>query len=281
MVRWIGSRHVPGEELVAYADGYLGWDHRQIVDEHLQACNRCRDRLRGFDEVGRIIQEGAPLADDPSGRAALHARLAAGDWSTTTSRQRPSARLLVAASSVVLLLVLLAWPLASAAGFPLSGFLRFGGVAVRYFQPGGDGVTVMRGVATPRAASPDPAIGFVAPDRMPLGLELAERSAPGADQLELLYRNRAGLAVLLSQVPTAAGAVRLAPSPGQEVVRVRGVAVLRLADPRPDAVAGMLWEREGVTFELLAIEPPPDGLGEADAGRIVEALMAAQDAATG
>lgn len=279
MTRLSGSRHAAAEELVAYADGYLADPRREAVAKHLVACPDCRERLRAFREVDQIIQWEATQVVVRAVPGVLRDRLQAAP--TYRPRHRPPRRLLLAVPPALLVLALLAWPLASEAGFPLSGFLRFGEVAVRHFQPGEDGATVLRGVATDRATSSDPTIGFVAPDRLPLGLELAERSAPGVHQLELLYRNRAGLAVLLSQVPTGAGAVRLAPSPGQEVVRVRGVAVLRLADPRPGAVAGLLWEREGVTLELLAIEPPPDGLGAADARRIAEALMAAQDAATG
>ena len=64
----------------------------------------------------------------------------------------------------------------------------------------------------------------------------------------------------------------LEPPPCPDVAVVGDAAVLVLADPRPGAVAGLLWARRGVGFGLLVLEAPTGGLALTDAERIVEAL---------
>lgn len=271
-----GTRHASGEDLVAYADGYLAGRRRAAVEGHLRACPRCRARLRAFQEVDRLVREGVAPVDDPGVLAALRARMEAGDPARPGSRHRPAAALV----PLVLLLAVLAWPLASAAGFPLGELLRFGPVPSQRGQGGEGAVVEVTGVTSPGAGDHNLAFRAVEPGRLPLALERVERSVPEAGRLELLYRSENGLAVLLAQTRVGDAVVALDPRWAGEVIIVGGTEVLVLPDPRPGLVAGLVWARAGVAFELLVTEPPPQGLAAADAAGIVEALAAAQDAAT-
>lgn len=277
-MRWIGSRHASGERLIAYADNYLDRGQREILEEHLRACPRCRDRLRGFDEVARIVQRGAPLVDDPAGRAALHARLAAEGQRAAPTRRRPTGQILAAASALVLLLGLLVWPLASEAGFPLGRFVRFGTVEDERDQ---DGPRPLRDVAPASVEGLGSTIAGVAPDHLPLGLSRVSRSMPEPGRLDVLYRSPTGLAVLLTQAPAASLVIEVEPFGAQEVTSVRGTPVLQLEGAAPGTVAGLYWERGEVVFELLVTEAPPERLRPSEATRLVEALMTAQDAGPG
>lgn len=274
-MRRVGPRHASGEDLVAYADGYLAGRRREIVEGHLRACPRCQDRLRGFAEVARIVQRGAPLVDDPAGRAALHARLAAEDRRAAPPRRRATGKILVAAASLVLAVALLASPLASEAGFPFGRFLRFGPVVDE--RDPGDGQR-LEDVAPASVVGLEPSFAGVEPDQLPLGLRRVARSVPEPGRLELLYQSPAGLAVLLTQTPVNGSVVEMDPFGVQETIEVRGTPVLQLEGAGSGAVAGLYWERREVVFELLVTEAPPEWLRPSEATRLVEALMAAQDA---
>lgn len=272
-----GSRHASGEDLVAYADGYLAGRRLAAVEGHLRACPRCRAHLAAFREVDRVVRTGVAPVDDPGGLAALRARMAAraGRPVRPGPRQRPAAALALLA----LLLGALAWPLASTAGFPLGEILRFGPVPIERGGGSEGGGLDLTGVAMPGPGNPDPAFPAVEPERLPLALERVERSVPEAGQIEQLYRSEAGLAVLLAQTPAGDPAVTLHSRWAGEVILVRGTEVLVLPAPWPGAAAGLVWARAGVAFELLVTESPPRGLAVSDAAGIVEALAAAQDAA--
>lgn len=275
MARRFGSPHASGEDLVAYADGDLAGQRRDLVEEHLRVCAWCRERLRAFDEVGRIVRAGAPLVDDPAGRASLHARLEAGNPRAAPPTRLPSVRLLVAVSSLALLLALLSWPLASEAGFPMGRFVRFGPVLGERNQKGEQ---KLRDVGSASVEDFDASFSAVEPSVLPLELGRVSRSVPKSGRIEVLYRSPAGLALLLAQTPADGQVVEMDSFGTQEVVLVGDTPVLRLTGARPDVVAGLLWEREGVTFELLVTEAPPEGLAASQAAAIVEAIIAAQDA---
>lgn len=271
---------VRGEDLIAYADGYLAGARRELVEAHLRVCAHCQDRVAAFREVDRIIREGAPLVDDSAGRVALHAAL------LTQQARRPVVpwplrRSIITASLLLLLAGLLTWPISSRAGVPLGRFIDFGPVRVERSVSSGRDAPALLHVAT---AGPSPAaliFSAVEPPVLPLGLKRVERSTPTQDRLELLYRNGLGMAVLVQQTPARANVVSLDTSSGEHgVTLVAGIEVLWLADPQPGAVSWLFWEREGVFFELMMTESPPDGLLLTDAERIVESLATAQDAVT-
>ncbi len=94
---------LPGEDLLACADGELRGARRELVEAALAAEPVCRRRLVSFQETGRLLRDGSPLVDDPTGRAAIRARLEriAGQPSSTI-QLRPT----VAAGALPLLLLL-------------------------------------------------------------------------------------------------------------------------------------------------------------------------------
>jgi hypothetical protein len=59
------SRHVPPEELVAFADGELGAEDAARVREHLDSCLECRDGASQVSELGTLVARGF-AADDGS-----------------------------------------------------------------------------------------------------------------------------------------------------------------------------------------------------------------------
>jgi hypothetical protein len=272
-MRLRGFCHVSSKELVAYGDGYLEQGRRAIVEEHLDTCPRCREQWVAIRDVERAIRDGVAPLDNPAGRNAVHARGLTGLRQGTERRSSPSFRSLFAASLALLFLVLLVWPSASEAGFPLGRFVRFGPVLGTHNDQ-----EVVRGAATPQPEAAGPASAMASPNRLPFALERIDYSTSEVGRQEVLYRNSANLSVLLSQTPTGEESiVELVPLRSREVIAVLDVQVLLLSDPRPGAVAGVLWERKGVVFELLVTESPPEGLKKSDAVQLVETLIAAQD----
>lgn len=267
---------VPGEDLVAYDDGYLTGGRRELVETHLAACPHCQARLRAFREVDEIIRRAAAPIDDRTLRAALHDRLLAE--ASRPARRQPPRRLLAAIPSALLLLTLLVWPLASTGGFELGRFIRFGPVEGE--RDSGDGQR-LEDVAPASVVGLEVSFAGVEPDQLPLALSRVSRSVPEPGLLEVLYRSSAGLAILVTQTPVNGPVVEMDPFGAEEVVSIRDTPVLRLEGARPGTVSGLYWERKEVVFELLVTDAPPEWLGPADATRLVEALMAAQDAGPG
>lgn len=83
----------------------------------------------------------------------------------------------------------------SNAGFSLSDVVRFRIVQVERLAGGGLPL-LPRGEAPAPPSAPSPA---VEPARLPLGLARAWRTIPEPGVVELLYRNDAGLVILISQ----------------------------------------------------------------------------------
>src|SRR5262245_39574255 len=52
------SRHVPQEELVAFADGELGADDAARVRAHLDPCQECRAGMNDVAELGARVARG-------------------------------------------------------------------------------------------------------------------------------------------------------------------------------------------------------------------------------
>lgn len=271
---------VRGEDLVAYRDGDLRGARQEWVATHARLCPVCRERLAGFEETARILREAFPLVDDPVGRAKLIARLQIE--ASRQSSRRDRHRLLVAAPLLLLLLLLalVAGPGSSEAGFPLARFIHFGVVEVKELWPA-DQQRVVEHVATSQPGLTAVTFRAVEPAELPLGLTLVERSIPARERLELLYRNGAHLAFLLRQSPAREAMVSTDPGNDDQVITVSDTQVLWIKDARPEAVAGLWWERHQVFFEVMVTESPEGptaGLKLGDARLVVQALMAEQDA---
>lgn len=270
---------LPAGDLIGYIDGYLSGGRRELVEAHVAVCRHCQERLAVFESVKRLIQDGTPPIDDAAGRAMIRSRL-----EREAGRGRVAPRLL--AVPVLLLLLALALVVGpvpgTEAGFPLGRFIRFAEVEIKQLLPK-ENQRPVKHVAPSVPDVPEPTFPTVAPTELPLGLVRVERSAPSSERLELLYRNHAGITILVTEAPARPGMITLDAS-GKEVLVVRGTEILWLKDPRPDAVAALFWERDGVFFDVMVVEAPPGaygGLKRLDGLQIVEALMAAQDAAQG
>lgn len=266
---------LPAKDLIAYADGYLTGGRRELVEAHLAACPQCRDRKAAFNDVDRLLQKGTPLTDDPAGRAAIRTRLKG-----ETGRSTSSHRLRVAPVLVMLLALALTVGSIPAieASFPLGQFVTFGEIErsksreestlVEHVAPSDPGVEALP-------------FRTVEPATLPLGLVRVERSTPNPERLEMLYRNEDDLALLILQSPARPGMVTI-DGPAMEAFRVADSTVLMGVQSDVGDVSDILWERDGVFFSVLVIEAPLRAYGgfrTPDALEVVEALIAAQDAA--
>ena len=184
--------------------------------------------------------------------------------------------------AVALILLLATLPAVTQAGFPLGSFVNFARVEVKQALPSDEHHPIKHVAPSDADASP-PSFDVVAPAELPLGLMRVEQSTPGtADHVELLYRNQADTALLITQLPAEIGMVTL-DQEGTRVETVRGDPVLITLDPRPDAVSSITWERDGVFFQVLVTEAPMGeygGFKRTNALTVVEAMMDAQDDAS-
>lgn len=261
-------------DLLGYTDGYLPEGRRELVEAHLLACGHCRARMATFREVDAIIQSTVTLVDNPAHRAAIKARLV--EEAPPRTRPWTLRRSLAVLPALALLLGLLAWPLASQADFPLGSFIRFGPIQGERWTNDSGRQFRLDGVAEGGNPDGQPAFQAVAPPLLPQDLRLSERTLLEKDCLEVLYRGTGGVEVLLAETTAREAVVSFQPSGGDRILLIRETEVYVLPDPRAGMVAGLLWERKGVFFELLAIGR--GGLEQTDAVQIVEALMAEQDA---
>lgn len=62
------------QDLIAYADGELRAARKELLEAHLQVCASCRQRLKAFAAIDRLLRDGTPLRDDPRSRADIIAR---------------------------------------------------------------------------------------------------------------------------------------------------------------------------------------------------------------
>ena len=257
---------------------------REIVEAHLVACRACKERLATFREVDDIIQKQAIASVFPQQRRTeLHARLTreVNRRSGLADHLKLASSLLqrpLVAGLLVLLMLLAAVPAATEAGFPLGRFVHFGKVEVTQRLPLEE-QTPIHHVDPSDPNIPETSLQAVAPAVLPTGLSRVERSVPASDRVELLYRNASGTAILITETPAKTGMVTLEAT-GTERAFVGGTEIVMVMDPRPEAVAALFWERDGIFFEVLVTEAPPGaygGLRRADAFTIVEGLMDAQD----
>jgi hypothetical protein len=259
---------VRDEDLVAYADDYLTGGRRELVEAHLQVrCPSCRRRLDDFRAVDEILLTTSPVVDMQRSQQELRRWLDAVD---TSKSPRRSLRLIGVVAALSLLSVIF-WPGALDADSLVGEFLHFGQVQVRRI-PGmpAEGVPVKH-VATAQAELTLTFPG-IEPTDLPNDLIQVERSVPSADRLELLFRNQSGLAILLTQSPADGSTITVAPTSHGYFVPIANTDVLVLPDPWPESVSAMIWEHDGVVFELLVTESW-GGLPLADATAIVMALL--------
>ena len=261
-------------DLLAYSDGYLPEGRRELVEAHLLACRHCRTRMATFREVDKIIQSAVTLVDNAAHRATIKARLA--EEAPPRTRAWTLRRSLAVVPALAILLGLLAWPLGSQADFPLGKFIRFGPIAGERWTDDSGRQFRIDGVADGGNRDGQPTFQAVAPPLLPPDLALSERTRLEKDRLELLYRGTGEVEVLLAETTAREAVVSLQPSDDDRILPVRETDVYVLPDPREGMVSGLLWERKGVFFELLAVGR--GGLEQTDAVRIVEALMSEQDA---
>lgn len=264
---------LPAEDLIAHADGYLNGGRRELVEAHLAACPHCQERMVAFREVDRRLRESSPPVDDPAGRAMIRTRL-----EQEGGRGRAPQWVFVAPVLLLLLTIGLVVRPVTEAGFPLGRFITFDHIEPSRSR---EETTLVEHVA-PSAPDVSPLpFRSVEPATLPFDLVLAERSTPAEDRLQVLYRNGDDLAILVLQAPARPGMVTI-DAPSTETLLVQDTTVLFVMDPRPDAVADLHWERNGVFFDVMVIVAPTGaygGLRMEDALGIVEALIAAQDAA--
>jgi len=264
---------LPGEDLIAYTDGYLTGGRRELVEAHLRACPHCRARVAAFDEVDRLLREGTSLTDDPHGRAMVRTRL------ERAGRNPPPRRLMaVPVLAALLVLVMLLPGTVTEAGFPLGRFITFGEIERSSSR---EESTLVEHVAPSDPNVSELTFRSVEPAALPHDFRLAERSTPGPGRLELLYRDGDDLAILITQTLAEPDMVTI-DGPTMETTLVGGTPVLIGAGIRPGTVGELFWEHDGVFFIAIVIESPigrQTGLETADALEIVEALIAVQDAA--
>lgn len=256
----VDADHLSDDELAVAGDRDLEPARRARIGAHLAACPDCRRQLVATRQPSRLLQARYPAVPNRGAWEAFADRV------PDSERRRASAFNPIPAAGLLALLLLIV----------------VGAVRLRQSMGGDDLQEPLRHVAPSRSGLGPLPFPPVEPPRLPLALVRVERSTPAADHLELLYRNDVGLAILLTQSPIGGTGPPEAPEgpAGQTVVAVGDAPVLVLNDPRPGAVAGLLWDRRGVRFVLLVTETPAEGLPQADAVRIVEALMVTQNAPT-
>jgi anti-sigma factor RsiW len=267
---------------VAWADGELRGARREYAEAHVQTCAACRQWLARFDETAQTLQRPAPSGAILAGRVALKERL--HREAVSPRRRFPSRSRFLAlppvAVGLALILAVLAWPLASVADDLFGDAIRI--AKITFHEPYAE-ATPITGVAPSLPGVADVPFAAAEPEALPLGLTRTERSISAPDQLEQSFADGAGLEILVVQLPAREGVVKVESGTPHEVAVLRGTEVLWLPDPWPDSVGSLYWERGGVVFEVLALATPggvDGGLKIGDALAVVEAIMAAQDAAS-
>jgi len=268
-----------GDLLIAYQDGDLPAAQQSLVDEHVNACPNCRAYLDDSTAIGQLLRAHFPLVADPAGVAAVKERMRqlpqpAPAQTARTSRWQP-----VVATCVLLLVVVCALQLqTSTADFRLGHFIGFirddHDAASEYVpanqQPPGTVVATTGDTATTGTLS----FAAVRPEMLPLGLTLAEQSAPTADQLLMVYGRPDGTTIQVGE-ESARQSSSTFRADATQVEIVRGTEV-GFEYALPGHVWHMAWERDGVVFAVVVTKEPNEGLTLEDAKSLVESLIIAQ-----
>jgi len=265
---------VAAEELLAYLDGCLDGEREAYVAHHVKVCPVCQIRQAELEETKQLLKVSTPLPNDEIERSQLKAEILRNPHPPLPRRRRRPLLMVVLA---VLLSLILLWPADSSANLQLGRVVR--GVVAQVEksllgrrEPPGDRIS---GVLFRDSQA------FVPPAELPLGLRLSDRATPGPRRVESHYRSESGVEILVVQGPADQG---LALGwRDVELVYVGDTEVLWLKDPRPGNVAGMVWERHGILFELLVLNAPQGnegGLPLEETLLIVRHIIAAHDAAS-
>ena len=307
-------------DLVAFADDELRGARREVVEAHVQACPWCRERLAAFRASASLVRSATPLVDHPVVVAMVRARLDEAErggvfprpprpalfalvllavvfaaWPAASAAGFSLERFIRLGADEVSRMLPKGWDRPeppglegssgsaehwsptrvppAALGGPDLGALPVGGA--------GSGSVGLGGSGPGSGAAGEPSFAAVAPGDLPLGLTRVERSAPRQDRLQLVYRNPEGLGIRLLQAPAGSGTPALMLGSGGATV-IGDTEVLWIQPSPTQEVAGLVWERRGVVFELMVTSWPAAGgapLTIENARPIVEALAAEQDRA--
>ncbi len=272
---------LPGEDFIAYCDAALVDDRHEAVEAHVRSCLKCQTRLQQFDDLGRRFGEAFPLEEDPLGYTQILERIRA------QTREREQHQHPVRAfkpALIIILVISILWsffpPAVSWADFRLARLITFiddpseNRILPANADPPGD----------PAEGLQQTALNFedlpflpVVPERLPKGLEFIDHSVPQSDILMLRYENASGLILMLSEAPANVSVVTV-PRDAAGRERVGDVEVFHQTDELSGRTFRLIWERQGVIFELSTVQSLGIGLSLTDALSIVESILAAQNA---
>jgi hypothetical protein len=274
--------HPSGAELVAYQDRALAGHRLARIDDHLRTCSTCRQRLRDAEDIGQLLRDHTPIVHDPAGIAAVRARVGAALDAQAApagrSRRWQPVLLLV---TLLIVVVTAVQATTSVADFPLGRVITF----TRDEEPERE---ILPAWATPPGIPLDvippppgvqPALSFtpVAPELLPLDLRLTGTSTlPSSVQLR--YSNDQGLVLMLLEADSD-GTTVTARLDTVELLAIEGVEVAVEHDA-VDNIARLLWEHQGIVFELVVLKTPPEDITKDDAVSVAEAIIR-QSAADG
>lgn len=260
-------------DLLLYTEGALRGARLEYVEIHVGVCAACQAWLQQFDDLGQLFQVSTPVSADPVRRATLLAHLNGLKRSRPplASPQRPAAIVVLVA-----VFLLIAVPATTNANGFLGRYVRIGAIEIKESLDKPERLSVPTTIA--RSAAQPLAFPAVEPVTLPLGYTMVVREALAPRRLDTYFRDPNGYALQLSQEPASGGGVVVDSKSSEQVIVVRDTGVLYIGDHRLGVVSALFWEREGIGFGLVVVDEPAGGLQLHDAVRIVDAVMAAQDA---
>lgn len=275
--------HLSGTELIAYEDAVLEPARRAAIESHLRECGMCRERLRKSEDVGWLVRGAAPLIDDPEGVAAVQQRIHA----VLDRRLTPLAPPVLRWQSVVVagLAFIVALGLSVTSGVANFRLGRIIDLVERtetrdrsYLpddqSPPGTPIVTSRTTPTAEVALP---FKPIVPAALPEELTLTGQQVLG-QALQVSYENDNGLTVLLLEA-SAERASSTASAERIEVLYVGGIEVALVSDA-VGAMSRLLWEQDGVLFELTVLADLPVRT-DTVAIAIVDAVISAVATRTG
>src|SRR5262245_16673155 len=106
--KWLGDEHFGYKQIVSYADARLDDEDREILDEHLKSCGRCREDVQSFVMHRRQIEPELKIRYTPSVRQPKRRNFAVW-WESFKFPMKPAYALyaLLLVSSLVAVTILL------------------------------------------------------------------------------------------------------------------------------------------------------------------------------
>ena len=175
-----------------------------------------------------------------------------------------------------LMSVALLWPPPTGADAGVAGLVNIGREHVGRTVPDG---SLLRGDEMSGVLD---GASTATPEELPIGLTLDGREEADGGGAVLYYSNDE-LEIRLRQSPVESADGHISTDSSGYIV-VDGVHIAYLEDPRPDAVASMIWERHGVQYSMMTLEAldgPDGGLHLDHAVEIIRGIFDAQDAGGG